>query len=336
MGKAVLIIALGMSILVSIMALKLNSNADQGLETTLDFYENTKARIIANSGVEVYLEKLRRDKTLMGNFYNNSLMGGKYDIYISGSDSLITIKSHATYEGKEHTSVVTACREKVTFPKAKASLYVSTANLGINLNGNIEIDGNDYNVDGTAGPEAALPGIGVDNISDSSYVINTLKPKISNAILGQGGDPSVRQIDDGVDWMSVTENIIFAADTTVTSGTYSSGVVMGTMLHPEITYANGDVHFSGSAQGSGIMVVNGNLEMSGNFVFKGMIIVYGKSTIVTKTVGNAAVYGSAIFVGENIDLQATGNAAFLYSSQALKNAMLNLKSSRFKILSWWE
>ncbi len=56
----------------------------------------------------------------------------------------------------------------------------------------------------------------------------------------------------------------------------------------------------------------------------------------TQIVGNGGVYGSTILVGEDVDLHATGNAAFYYSSEAVNNAKLNLKSSRFEILSWWE
>ena len=84
------------------------------------------------------------------------------------------------------------------------------------------------------------------------------------------------------------------------------------------------------------MVVNGNLTLGGNFIFKGTIIEYGQSTIVTKTVGNSGVFGAAVFVGQSIDIQVTGNSQFFYSAQAIQNAKDNLKSSRFNILSWWE
>jgi len=59
----------------------------------------TQARIIANSGVEIYLEKLRRDKLLKGVFPNNDLMNGTYDINIYGSDTLLTIKIYRTFPG---------------------------------------------------------------------------------------------------------------------------------------------------------------------------------------------------------------------------------------------
>ncbi len=337
MGKSALILVLGVSALITVLIMNLNANSTRGLGTTVDFYESTRARLIANSGVEIYLEKLRRNKTLKGNFLDNSLMEGSYDIYIYGPDSLMKIKSIGKFNDKTHTTVVTAKRNPIVIPDVHSSIYVSSDNLNLNLNGNIDINGNDHYMDGTlVSGGSPLPGIGVDKPADSSYIINDLKPKISKIIQGSGGSPSVHTVDDKTDWKKITEDFIFAADITMPSGTYTTGTVLGTASEPKITYLNGDVHFSGNAYGYGIMVVNGNLEMSGNFTFKGIIIAYGKSTIETKTVGNSGVYGGAIFVGQNIDIQATGNSLFYYSSQAIQNAKNNIKSSRFNILSWWE
>ena len=335
MGKGILIIIAGVSMIISLLIISLNSNNQQGMKTTTAYFNDMEARLISNSGIEIYLEKLRRNKTLTGSFENNPLMNGTYSVYISGPDSSLQIKSVGNFSSVSHTSVISAKRESVTLPPISSSLYVSTNDLGLNLAGNMTIDGNDHNMDGTAGPSPALPGIGVSSASDSAYVVNDLKPKISNAIQGAGGAPSVHTTADTTNWDAITQNFIFAADTTVASGTYSSGT-FGTAANPKITYINGSVQLSGTASGYGVMVVNGNLTMSGNFTFYGLLIVYGKSEIETKTTGNAGIYGASIFVGESIDFQATGNAIFYYSSQAINNAKNNLKSSRFQILSWWE
>ena len=336
MGKAIILVTMGMSVIITVMIINLNVNTNAGLSTTVDFFKSTKARLIANSGVEIYLEKLRRDKTLTGNFLDNDLMEGEYDVYISGPDSLLSIRVESEFMEHTHASVVSAKRTAVTIPTINSAIYVSSENLTLKLNGNMDINGNDHNMDGTLSGGSSLPGIAVDDAADSAFVVNDLKPKISNAILGTGGSPSVSTVTDNTDWLTITENFIFAADINLTTGTYSTGTVLGTAPEPKITYVNGDVNFSGSSSGYGIMVINGNVEMSGNFTFKGIIIAYGQSTIVTKTVGNAGIFGSAIFVGQNVDIQATGNASFYYSKESIDNAKNNLKSSRFEILSWWE
>jgi hypothetical protein len=336
MGKGLIIVALGLSLIISFISLSLSSNATANTSTTVDFFENTKARLIANSGVEIYLEKMRRDKNLKGTFLNNSLSGGVYDIFIYGPDSLLNLKSIATFNGKTHTSVVTAKREKVGIPGVNSAFYSSSTNLmALNLNGSMYIDGNDHSSDGLLNGGIPLPGIGVNNVSDSSYVVNTLKPHITGDIVGIGGIPSVRSIPDVNNWLSISENFIFAADYMYGSGTYT-GLTMGTILDPKITYINGDVILTGGSSGSGILVINGNFTLAGNFTFKGIVIAYGQSQINTRTVGNTTIIGAAIFVGQSIDIKSTGNCKFLYSNPVIATIQSGIKSSRFSILSWWE
>ncbi|MCH8942368.1 MAG: hypothetical protein IIA48_08040 [Bacteroidetes bacterium] len=336
MGKLIIILSMGVSIIISILIISLNKNSEIGLQGTINSFVNTQTRLIANSGVEIYLEKIRRNKTLMGNYLNNTLMNGNYDIYIHGSDSLLTIKSIGHFNGNSHTTIVKAKRDAIIVPDVNSALYVSSNNLNINLHGNIDINGNDHDIDGSEIPGFPLPGIGVDTQADSAYIIDNIKSKINNSIQGAGGAPSVGVVQDTTNWLEISENFIFAADITLSSGTYSTGSVFGTKSEPLITYITGDVHFTGSAYGYGILIINGNLEMSGNFTFHGLVIAYGQSSVETKTTGNSGIIGAAIFVGNSIDMQATGNAKIYYSTQAIDNLKAKIKSSRFKILSWWE
>ncbi len=336
MGRGILITVLGVSVITAFLVLKLNANSKQGLKTTIDYYELTQARLIANSSVEIYLEKLRRNKTLTGTFTDIYLMDGKYDLSITGPDSQMTITSTSHFGNTNHQVIVTAKREPAIMPPVNGSLYISADTLAVKLQGNLEIDGNDRNIDGSPGPETAVPGIAVDDPADSSYVVNELIPKISNDIEGLGGEPSVHTVVDNTDWDEVTQNLIFAQDTSLGTGNYSAGTVLGTFANPIITYVYGDVHFSSTATGSGIMIIDGNVTMSGQFTFYGMIIVYGNSSIETTFVGNGGIYGTIIMVGSKVDFKSTGTTGIYYSSQAISNAQVNLKSSRFEILSWWE
>ncbi|GAB4293848.1 MAG: hypothetical protein Kow0098_15020 [Ignavibacteriaceae bacterium] len=335
-GKAITLLVLGFSAITFLLILKLNANSMQGLDSTIDHFENTQARLIANSGVEIFLEKLRRDKDMEGEYPDNKLFDGTYDISITGPDTALVIVSKGYFGEREHETIVKATRIPVEIPPIYGALYVSSSTMNLNLNGNLIIDGNDTNPDGSEGTEDAMPGIAVDDPADSAFVINDLKPKIANDIEGLGGAPSVYTRVDTTDWLQITQDIIFAADITLGTGTYSSGTVLGTPTEPKITFVNGSVHFSGDAVGDGIMVINGDVTMSGNFTYRGIIIVYGESSIETDIVGNGGVYGSTILVGEEVDIHATGNASFYYSSTAINNAELNLKSSRFSITSWWE
>jgi hypothetical protein len=336
MGKSILLITIGLSMIIGFIILKLNANSKEGLSVTVHQFEITQARLIANSGIETYLEKMRRNKTLSGDYLDRPLFGGSYDIHISGPDSNLIIRSVGNFDGVTHESIVNAKRTPLQLPPVYGSLFVSSTNLSLNFNGNMLIDGNDTKTDGSAGTGAPLPGIGVDSPNDSSFIINNLKSKITKDILGLGGAPSVRTVNDVVDWNEVTQNLIFGADLTLPAGTYTAPMEFGTTASPKITYITGDVTLSGKCDGDGIMIINGNVNMAGQFTYRGIIIVYGQSTIDTKIAGNGGIYGSTILVGSSVNIQATGNSSFYYSSQAIENAKNNLKSSRFSIISWWE
>lgn len=336
MGKSILIVTIGISMIIGLFILRLNANSKEGLSVTVHQFEFTQARLIANSGIETYLEKMRRNKTLSGEFLDKPLFGGTYNIYISGPDSDLTIRSVGKFDAVEHESLVKATRSPVQLPPVYGAMYVSSTNLSLNFNGNILINGNDTNPDGSPGSGAPMPGVSVDSPNDSAYIVNTLKSKITEDIKGLGGAPSVQTINDVLDWNEVTQNLIFAADITVPGGTYTDAMEFGTPSSPKITYITGNVTLSGKCDGDGIMIINGNVNMAGQFTYRGIIIVYGQSTIDTKIAGNGGIYGSTILVGSSVNIQATGNASFYYSSQAIQNANDNLKSSRFKIVSWWE
>lgn len=337
MGKGALITALGISILISLVILNLNANAKNSTSATVNFFKQTQARIIANSGIEIYLEKMRRNKTLKGTFLNNPLMNGKYNINIYGPDSLLKIKSVATFEGVTHTSLVTASRTPVKIPNVNSAIYIASQNGAVDLNGNMQISGNDHWINGDAGGLGApLPGMGVDDLADSVLIMNSIRPKLKSDIEGLGGVPSVRAVYDPTDWLELTENYIFAADTVLPTGTYPTGTTLGTIAKPTISYVNGNVDFSGTSSGSGILILNGNIRFTGNFTFTGIVIAYGNSTIYTKTIGNFAVIGAAIFVATNIGIDVVGTSQFYYSKQSVANAQAFIISSRFTILSWWE
>jgi hypothetical protein len=336
MGKAIIIVVLGLSIATSFIILKLNANSKEGLKTTVDHYENTQARLIANSGVEIFLERMRRDKTLKGTFNDNDIMDGYYDMDISGPDSQLTITSTGHFGNTVHQSIVKASREPVKMPPSLGALYVVSDVLDLKLNGNLNIDGNDTNVDGSPGPEDALPGVVLDEPADSAYFMDNIHHHVANDIEGYGGSPSVYSTPDDTDWEEVAKNLIFSADLTVSTGTYSTGTTFGTPTDPLITYMHGDIQLSGTCSGDGIMVVNGNLTMSGDFTYRGIILIWDNSSIECQISGNGGIYGSTILVGSDVDIHATGNSEFYYSTEAISNAQLFLKSSRFKIASWWE
>ena len=345
MGKGVLIIALGMSVIVSFFILKLNANSKENLSTTVNMFEQTQARLIANSGVEIFLEKLKHDRSMMNSsFANNNLFGGKYDIVISGPDSLVKVTSTARFMGVQHLTVVEAAADRVPLHPGPGAMYLSSgtvAGLKKNaINGNIEINGNDHDLSGNLNGGPAVPGIAVDGITQKNSVLDMITKNTIDQVLGSGGTPSVSAITNTIDWIEYAQLVADNPDIVIDVQEKVKSVnTWGTQLDPKITFINGDIHINNSqaASGCGILVVNGSLEINGGFNYTGLVIAFKNTSIDIKLNGNAQILGSLVVAGNQINVDvSSGNFKTLYSSAALNLIEVLLATKRFSILSWYE
>ena len=345
MGKGLLIVVLGMSVIIGFYILKLNTNSKENLSTTVNMFKQTKARLIANSGVEIYLEKLKHDRSMMNqSFPNNSLMGGYYDIGISGPDSMVRVTSTATFMGVQHRTVVEAAADKIPLYPGHGAMYLSAGTIaGLKknaINGSIEINGNDHDINGNLTVGSAVPGITVDGETQKKSVIEMITKNTINQVLGSGGTPSVMVTNNTVDWVEYAQLVADNPDILIdTQDKIKTSNSWGTVLEPKVTFINGDIHINNSqtASGCGILVVNGSLEINGGFDYKGLVIAYKNTIIDIKLNGNAQILGSLVVAGTQINVDvSSGNFKSLYSSEALSMTKILLVTKRFTILSWWE
>ncbi len=165
MGKSSLIIVLGTMLLVSFLVLKLNGNSKENLSTTVDMFNQTQSRLIANTGVEVFLEKLYDDHSLINHtFTNQSLFGGSYDVTIEGILPNVRVTTTSTFQDVHHTSVADAYLTPISFPNPPGGIYISS-NSAVNASelGDMNVSGLDHNPDGTLNPTGKpVWGVGVD------------------------------------------------------------------------------------------------------------------------------------------------------------------------------
>jgi hypothetical protein len=345
MGKGLLIIALGMSVIIGFYILKLNSNSKENLSTTVNMFEQTQARLIANSGVEVFLEKLKHDRSMMNSsFPNNELFGGDYDIVISGPDSLVKVTSTATFMGVQHRTVVEAAADRVPFYPGPGAMYLSAGTIaGLKKNaigGSIEINGNDHDINGNLTGSGSVPGIAVDGVTQENSVLAMIAKNSINKVLGSGGTPSVDVVGNTINWAEYAQLLADNPDILIdTQDKVKTTNVWGTLAQPKVTFVNGDIHINNSqaASGCGILVVNGSLTINGNFDYKGMVIAFKDAAIDIKLNGNGSILGSLIVAGTQINIEvASGNFKTLYSTEALNLIQALLVTKRFSILTWWE
>ena len=349
MGKGSLLIVFGLTIIIAFFILKLNSNSKENLSTTVNMFEQTQARLIANTGVEIYLEKLYANPSLINTTSpEQSLFNGTYYVNLVGTLPNVRVTSTATFQGVQHVSVADAFLEPITFPNMPGSMYISaTAVVSASEIGDMNVNGLDHNPDGTlkgTGKPAVL-GVGVDNVAQRDAILAGLKKPdhiqgLINRITGETGFPSVDTSNLGIDWAKIYQYLANAADQTFIQD-IPKGTDLGTLATPKITLVNADasankkIMINGDT-GAGILIVNGDIKFAGNFAFKGIVLCYKNSDLSFESTGTNQIIGGIVIAGKNVSFKLTGTMDVKYSKDVIDLIRANLKSNGFKILSWYE
>ena len=349
MGKASLIIVLGLTVIITFFILILNRNSKENLSTTVNMLEQTQARLIANTGVEIYLEKLYADPSLINKTSpTQSLFDGSYVVNLAGTLPNVRVTSTGTFQGIQHISVADAYLEPITFPDLPGGMYISAQSLiDAKEIGNMNLNGLDHKSDGTLKGDGkpAVWGVAVDNIAERDAILAGLtKPEnvqgLINEVTGETGYPSVGVTNIGVDWAKIYQYLANAADETFIQD-IPNGADLGTLANPKITLVNADASQTktitiNTGSGAGILVVNGHIKFAGNFAFQGIVLCYKNSDLTYEATGTNQVIGGIVVAGKDISFKVTGTMDVLYSKDVLDLVRANLKSNGFKILSWYE
>jgi hypothetical protein len=97
-----------------------------------------------------------------------------------------------------------------------------------------------------------------------------------------------------------------------------------------ITYIQGDAKITSDMTGKGLIYITGDLQAAGSFIFQGLIYVEGDVHFT----GTPWVLGSMIVRGTSDFNFSAGNAAVLYSKDAITNALSGMMPCM--VLSWRE
>ena len=159
------------------------------------------------------------------------------------------------------------------------------------------------------------------------------------------GSPTKIGVDTGMSNPALyVDQYINAADRVFTSGTYGGNMTWGTPLSPQIVFCNatsGEVRFTGTILGWGILVVKGSLRISGNFSFHGLVIGYNdlgleKDTLALST-GTPEIIGGLLMAGNSGSrFEMKGNDKIVYSKDALELAKYINKLQAYRVVKWFE
>jgi cytoskeletal protein CcmA (bactofilin family) len=156
MGKAMLIVVLGITFVMGKTLTGLNKRSLPLDENTAAYYKGLIARNIANSGANMALSKLSADPEWRDGLSSIQFDGGNFTVTVTDRDSVIELTSTGSYGGIEKSIKVpltfTGYWPYVLFTdakKLKLKAGTGTVTGDIHSNDKVEINYKKYNVAGT-------------------------------------------------------------------------------------------------------------------------------------------------------------------------------------------
>ena len=207
MGNATIILVLGLGLNVGLLSYTLLSRSGDAVENYTIYYETTMAKNIANTAVDLTLQKLRDNATWRDGFQqvpfgensqSGTLSSTLTDTAVGGKD-YINVVAIGSYSGQSDTVVVLVSPEFV--PDVVRGAFTAFGPLDDTIS-DMQIDGRDHDINGDLLPS---PTDGVFGISSATDFVNT-----QDAVIGgtdAGGvdhemdfpeDPEI--IEENFDW----------------------------------------------------------------------------------------------------------------------------------------
>lgn len=345
MGQQALIIVALSSLLVGVSVIGFMGAWDYSNDTTATMFEREQALNISRSGVNLAISKVRVQKSWRTGFSNLSVAGGSVSVRVIdlGPDT-IRITSAGTINGHTHTSVVEAKLSSI-FPSVESALTIFGDSVQATSDGKaFNIDGRDHNMDGSLGPNPAVNGIGVQSGESVKDVITQLETakggSIAPNVLGAGGSPSVGTFGTS----DLTQLHAFYRDratVVLPAGKYADNRVYGSYETPVILHVPGDLEWSGTIQGTGILVVDGQLIMKGHISWRGIVLAMsGDVKIELGGTGTPSILGT-VWVGNKnpanpTHVNVSGNPSISYSYSALMTILGNLGLLEVEVFRYYE
>lgn len=343
MGQQSIIIAILASFLLTMAVGGFMGAWSTSTGTIATQFEEEQAMNVANSGVNLAISSLRLNKTWRSGYANLATSGGTVTVAIAdlGTDS-VRITSTGSYGDASRTAIVHAKLSSI-FPTAESALTVFGDSVEFDADGkSFLIDGRDYNPDGiTFGSHDPVYGLAVTASNISDYLKTDITAAdISANVQGKGGTPSVGTFSKS-NLDSLMNLYRTYATVKLPAGKYSGSAVYGTLESPQIVHVNGDLEWTGTITGAGILIVDGALLMAGKVSWQGIVMALsGDVTLQLGSSGTPALIGSTFIGSKNVSgitkVHVNGNPAVKYSHSVLETILARLNLLQVEVTSYWE
>jgi len=340
----ILIVVLGFIVIFGYVRSNLNRTAERAIDNSSEFAEDIQLSQLTTSALEyalsLYIQTGNKDTTMV----DSEWLEGSITVTIAllGQDDLnntdtVLISASSEINGLTDSSQITLISKSLMIPPITASVGVISESASFSFNGNVEIHGQDTNMDGTTGDAPELPGITVSNEADSTDLADDYSG--TTFIQGSGSEPSISVSSDTTTDLTAIVNYYAAiADQSLPN---CSGLDEGSETSPTIAHIDGDCAMSGNLEGYGVLVIEGSLTMRGNVSWNGLVIVVGTSSMEFDASGTPSIFGALLLGAPETDLSMSGTADLYYSSEAIQMVQTGLENSgrnrrMLSDITWWE
>jgi hypothetical protein len=345
MGHQLIMLSVLASIFLSAGMITMVQNWQGSSRSVATQYNVEQANNVSNSGIQLSLSKLRLNRDWRTGFTNLALAGGTCTLTVTdiGTDS-VQIRSTGTFSGATHTCIVRAKLRSI-FPVVESALTMYGDSVTFsNAGKSFSIDGNDYLEDGTTKVTGGTPVYGMGVYQQKT--VNQLKKyltdgKVESNVDGKNGAPSVGLFTNNELIDSLHNMYKSLATITLSAGKYSGNATFGSSSVPEVVYCPGDMEWTGTIAGYGILVVSGDLVAKGGVTWKGIVIAY--SADVDMNVGSSGTpnFLGTCFIGtanskKINNVHFNGNPYVRYSSATIRNVLTKLNLMSVEVISYYE
>ena len=333
MGRTAAFMILGLALAFAFIGYALNRSNVNSVTNMSSYFNYSTARNIAHTAVNIALHQLEDGDTTS---FSGGVMAGTYNVTIVFTGDTLDMTSKGQFVDTSYTMVLKLKRYAKPFPDVNAGVSLAVDSVNFSMQGSASIDGRNHDINGGLQSNSNdKAGVSVLDTHDSTTVAQ-YNSKIT-------GSPKVKVDPNISDPRNYVDEYIANADYSFSAGVYGNNDTWGSATSPVIVVCDagsGQVKFTGTIEGWGILVVKGNLTIAGTFKFHGLVLVYQDSEIddqVSTDVGTPRVIGGIIMTGgAGSKFTVKGNGAFLYSFDAIDKAKNMVKLRAYTILRWYE
>lgn len=229
------------------------------------------------------------------------------------------------------------------------ALSIYGTNTEVDIGGNAQANGGDYDLPDDF--ECAGTGCTGDLIPTNDAVAGVYSATTSTVTTVGGsaaitGSPPI-QVGGGnyteQYWEELAATLTPLATIVHNGGVIGGNVIMGTREAPQVALITGDTIISGNVDGAGILIITAGVEIdfTGTFHYEGIVILIGDGVSDAgrefNDKGNAAIFGSVVCIGNELDVKPQGSPQIMFSSEAIANLdNLQLPPQKLTVVSWRE